>query len=609
MLRGRSAGVARPETRNVRHIDCLRMPPIGITSHQADHLGRGFGKTGLGLWLKDRTMSRQNSIYVSICATFLTTGCGYIADFDSPLPKHSIAGSAGENTRAGASNSATHAGGVAGAALDFPGGAGFGGVYSGVADAGGAAGWGGTSSPSGGMNSTFVSSGGGTGGSSAPSSGGGTSTLCAENESRNCSVAGLLGRCASGIQRCSSGQWGACSIAPAPRDTCTPGNDDNCNGTPNDTACTVQQVAAGSNHTCALLSDGMVRCWGANNAGQLGNGTTILSGEPKLVSDLTGVNSIAARGDNTCAVLADGSVRCWGQRADGLIGEDQSGLSTLPTALAWSFTLPISTVSVGGGFACAVTKAEATVRCWGRGDLGQLGDGIMHVERVPSPVMASGVAGVTSLSAGSSHVCAALSDSTVKCWGSGEKGENGSVDYERSATPIEQSNHGYGVTGIRQITAGDGYTCAVGILGDIRGWGSNSLGQLGVGDGPFADSGQTYTQAPRTINSAILDAAGGVNLVSAGLSHTCAVLADGTAACWGANGSGQLGIAATSASSRPTLVVSLSNVVMIASGNAHSCAAVSGGGVQCWGHNGAGQLGDGTSVTQSAPVSVKKLLP
>ncbi|HMA97496.1 MAG TPA: hypothetical protein VKP30_32645, partial [Polyangiaceae bacterium] len=497
-------------------------------------------------------MSRQNIVSSSVIVSSLLVGCGYFANFDGPLPPEPTASNAGASNWAGAGNVAGRIGGTAGGVAGYLGGV-AGNVHvfagnAGVGDAGQAsvggagriAATGGASSNSVGGSSTAPIA-GGAAGTTTTSGAGGAPVTCAESETRSCSQGGLLGTCAPGIQRCIAGQWSACSIAPAARDTCTPGNDDNCNGKPNDTACSVLQVVAGSTHTCALLSDGMVRCWGANYAGQLGNGTTTLSGTPVLVRDLNGVSSIAAGGDNTCAVLMDGSVRCWGQRADGLLGENQSGVSTLPTALTWSFTLPVSLVTIGGGFACAITKAEATVRCWGRGDLGQLGDGLMHIERVPNPVMALGVAGVTSLSAGSSHACAALSDSTVKCWGTGEHGENGSVDYSSASTPIELADHGYRTTDVRRVTVGDDHSCGLDMLGRALCWGSNVTGQLGVGDRAFGSYDGKFTQAARWLSSDHITNAGGVAALSAGANHTCAVLVDGGGICWGSNVFGQLG--------------------------------------------------------------------
>jgi alpha-tubulin suppressor-like RCC1 family protein len=182
----------------------------------------------------------------------------------------------------------------------------------------------------------------------------------------------------------------------------------------------VKEVAAGSSHSCALLTSGAVKCWGKNDRGQLGDGTRTSPELPVDVQGLTGVVSIAAGGDDTCAVLSTGAVKCWGSNGHGELGDGTKGDRLTPTSVVGLGDVKsITTNSYGGestAHTCALTSG-GSVKCWGANSVGELGDR-SQVERL-TPVDVAGLSsGVASISAGAGHTCAVTEASAMKCWGS-----------------------------------------------------------------------------------------------------------------------------------------------------------------------------------------------
>jgi alpha-tubulin suppressor-like RCC1 family protein len=342
-------------------------------------------------------------------------------------------------------------------------------------------------------------------------------------------------------------------------------------------------ISAGYYHTCAVLSDGTARCWGLNNRGQLGDGTTKDSDTPVAVSGLSNAVVISAGDWHTCALLSNGTARCWGDNTDGQLGDGTAGThSTTPVAV--SGLSNVVAISAGWERTCAVLS-DGTARCWGRNDYGQLGDGTSGTNRL-TPVTVSGLGNAVAISAGWYQTCALLGNGTARCWGSnafGQLGDGTTTDHD---TPVT-------VGPAPTIAAGYQHTCAVLNDGSARCWGWNDYGQLGDG------TSGTNRLTPVTV-SGLSNAVA----ISAANSHTCAVLRDGTAWCWGDNVVGQLGNNSTTPSNTPVQVSGLSNAVAIAAGYYHSCALLSDGTAHCWGQNTLGQLGDGTTTERHTPVDV-----
>jgi len=332
----------------------------------------------------------------------------------------------------------------------------------------------------------------------------------------------------------------------------------------------VVQLAAGTNHACAVLQDQRVKCWGRNDSGQLGDGSTVDRSIPVAVKveaggDLTGVVEVGAGNAHTCARLDTGAVKCWGSRANGRLGDDSTSLQR-PTAGAVTGidgaapSTSATAISVGELHSCAARKDGIAV-CWGHNDSGRLGDGSTVDRPIPVPVKVEAggdLTGVVELAAGSFHSCARLSSGVVQCWGSRANGRLGD-----DSTSPERPTAG-AVTGI---------------------------------DGSSADA------------SAIA--------ISSGGSGSCALMADKSLRCWGAgtrNGDGTDTDALT-----PSKVLAsgsdqnsdpvFSDAVAVSVGGTHGCALVEGGGVWCWGDGSQGQLGDGVLRTGSTLSDLSALNP
>ncbi|MBJ7490676.1 MAG: hypothetical protein JHC59_05015 [Ilumatobacteraceae bacterium] len=200
----------------------------------------------------------------------------------------------------------------------------------------------------------------------------------------------------------------------------------------------VAQISAGVFQTCARLNDGTVRCWGAGNHGGLGDGNGTYSTSTKTIP--TGLSDVAqiASGtgwNNACALLTTGVLKCWGLNDNGQLG-DGSTTSRWTPVISGSFPAAISAVDLGMYVSCAVL-ADTTATCWGWNGMGALGDGTTVSRWVPTLV--SGLTGVNQISPNYYHTCAVLSDTTVKCWGRNTYGELGNGTTANSSTAVSVS--------------------------------------------------------------------------------------------------------------------------------------------------------------------------
>ena len=315
------------------------------------------------------------------------------------------------------------------------------------------------------------------------------------------------------------------------------------------------RIWLGPYHGCATLKSGALECWGANDVGQLGDGTSRQSLLPVAVSRATSApDDLALGARHTCALSA-GSVTCWGDASRG----QHATLSG------------VSAIAAGGDQTCAITKEG--IRCWGDGNA--------------APAAPEGMVGVASLIAvGPGRVCAAMTEPSrvVRCAGADDRGQSAG----QQAVLLGASMKG--------LAAGKQHTCALLEDGSIQCWGANDLGQLG-------DGTTTDTHVP-----VLVHALPPAVEIRAGNAHTCARLRNNTVACWGDNHAHQLANGTSEPSARPLPLVGLVGVFELALAGDSACARLAEGGARCWGSNEAGQLGDGTVAAHDVPMPIRSPL-
>jgi alpha-tubulin suppressor-like RCC1 family protein len=250
----------------------------------------------------------------------------------------------------------------------------------------------------------------------------------------------------------------------------------------------IAQIAAGGLHTCALLLDGRVMCWGENDQGQVGNGQRGNPvATPVAVPLMSAAKEIAVGGGHTCAILmANGSVTCWGFNSNGQLGVGMDGamlpFSTAPVVVHGQNNMGtlsnVKHISANANFTCAITNG-GTVLCWGQGNHNQLGNGAAGDSSVPVMVTAVGATATTGVATGGEHACV-FTDTELKCWGSNESGQVGDDLYSSDAVPVAISVDGAKIT---SVAGGALHTCMLLDNQTVRCWGDDARGQLG--DGSF----------------------------------------------------------------------------------------------------------------------------
>jgi alpha-tubulin suppressor-like RCC1 family protein len=346
-------------------------------------------------------------------------------------------------------------------------------------------------------------------------------------------------------------------------------------------------VAAGADHTCALVWDGRVRCWGANDQGQVFETTSGPYTEPREALVNIRASSIASGDQHSCALLIGGGARCWGDGNDGELG---GGVTAFHFPMAPDFTglaAPVQ-LSLGGDHSCALL-ADGTISCWGDDDFGQVGNGAAAGDvGSPSPTLAlPGGATATAIAAGRRHTCAVLDDGQVSCWGSDDHQQLGNGLAGSRDAPTDLVALPVGRRAVA-ITAGWEHTCAVLDDGAVTCWGRSDFGRLG--GGALTDDAATPI-APVALPEGRTAVA-----LAAGLAHTCALLDNGGISCWGLNANGQLGTGGGAPQLTPSGVLAMAAASAISAGNFHTCAVLTDSRVTCWGADATGQVGNGATA-------------
>ena len=356
------------------------------------------------------------------------------------------------------------------------------------------------------------------------------------------------------------------------------------------------RVATGRAHACALeVGTGAVWCWGDNSRGQLGRGATGAAALPAVVPALgAAATDVAVGDDHTCALLVTGRLECWGANESGQVGNDNADADVLTPTLVGPSGL--AEVAAGGRNTCAFTTGGTTTYCWGDNREGQLGAAsLASYEATPAVVS---LPAALALAVGDAHVCAvvAAAGDNVRCWGSdftrGLGTNVGAVIGRRTNIPVAASGTG----ALSTIAAGDGFTCGVSseVPGTLTCWGANGVGQSAAP--PVPEVG---------VSAGILGRAR-LQRVWGGTMHACGLDVDGRAWCWGNNAFGQLGrgtsgdLGASAQAAPDTVNGPALRFAELALGRAHTCGRTLTNEIWCWGDNGRSQVTDAV-VTLLSP--------
>jgi alpha-tubulin suppressor-like RCC1 family protein len=376
----------------------------------------------------------------------------------------------------------------------------------------------------------------------------------------------------------------------------------------------VTAIAAGARHSCALTSAGGVKCWGANDGGQLGDGTTSSRSTPVDVSGLSsGVTAIAAGQLHSCALTRAGGVKCWGLNDFGQLGDGTTSERLTPVDVS-GLSGGVTAIATGDTDSCALTSTGG-VKCWGRNDYGQRGNGTIVNRLTPAGVVGFGAAkaALTIVSPSVTVTPARVAALELRC--GAQAGCSGTLTLTASVAGKLVASFAARVPvtlGSRTFSIAAGRTHTVKVKLTANGFtllarAKRLPTQVGAGYrqpvGGVMSAARTITvTAPKGTKSSA-SATVLATAITAGLVHSCAATRAGGVKCWGENFDGQLGDGTTISRWTPVDVSRLrAGVTAVAAGYGHTCALTSLGGVKCWGTG--GELGDGTLNHSWAAVDV-----
>lgn len=352
------------------------------------------------------------------------------------------------------------------------------------------------------------------------------------------------------------------------------------------------KVFAGYLHACYLKNESL-KCWGFNQFGTIGNGTTVQQNAPVQVSGLTsGVKTASVGTHNACAVK-NGELLCWGYNGHGQLGGGTVDSAAHPAPVSVpGLSTGVTDVAVGYYTICAIQNGA--LKCWGYNAFGQVGDGTTTTPKSSPVTLASMNAGVTAVAisegddgSAPQHTCA-IKNGALYCWGYNAQGQLGDGTTTNRSTPTLVSGMDSGVTA---IAVTEYSTCAV-KSSELYCWGNNAQGQLGLGD-----------TANRSAPNKVTTFSGkNIQQVTAGKHHLCAAV-DSKTYCWGINNINQIGIGTTVNTVTPALLISLDNSVTSIAAGTNSSYAIKNNKLYAWGENDQGQLGTGTGGANTANVT------
>jgi len=344
---------------------------------------------------------------------------------------------------------------------------------------------------------------------------------------------------------------------------------------------------AGYSHACAIDDEGRVHCWGKNENGELGNNTIFQSSKPVRDPNVEGAVAITSGSNHNCAVLSNGKVKCWGSNDLGQLGIGEGTSMSAPIQLGLSEVVQVASKY---DFTYA-TRSDGTLRVWGSDGNENFSFEVLEAVEDPHDVV--------SVATGMSHACAVTSNAEfLTCWGANVFGALGHDSSEPGTYPPLGDTDAYfepflleDVMNVTQVAGGYAHTCAI-MDGLVSCWGLNNDGEVGP-------NGSTSNSNPF-----LVPGLSDIARIAAGKNFSIALAEEGTIWAWGANALGQLGNGTLVGSSAPSEVQGIGRAVEIAAGHFHSCAITTEGTVSCWGQNNAGQIGLAASEAETTAVDV-----
>ena len=399
----------------------------------------------------------------------------------------------------------------------------------------------------------------------------------------------------------------------------------------------VQSLGAGGINTCATLTNGTVKCWGQNSSGQLGQGNTTDVGS--TTSSMLSLNHIRLRQErsraiysgmgHTCAILEDHKIQCWGKNDNGQLGlgdttnrgDNSNEMGQNLPYVDLGSGAQVMQLALGSNHTCALLET-GVVKCWGDNYYGQLGKDNRNDLGDGSGEMGSSLTAINlgtsrralKISSQGNTSCAVLDNGTAKCWGSNSNGQlgQGSTTTLGDDTGEMAALQAIDLNGfVLDVQVGGYHTCAILDDNSLKCWGKNDEGQLGYGNiTQLGDGAGEMGSSLLTVSLRAVVATRTVLSVSLGNAHTCALLNNHSVKCWGKGLSGQLGSESSAnlgdgASEMGSNLSTLSlgtgrSAAQISVGSNHSCALLDNGTAKCWGLSNYGQAATATTMGQSA---------
>ncbi len=364
-----------------------------------------------------------------------------------------------------------------------------------------------------------------------------------------------------------------------------------------------KKISPGVFHSCGIKMDNTLWCWGQNNFGQLGDGTTTNRTAPVQVSGGGSWLDVTARGaqyqsnpnanSGTCAIKAGGDMFCWGSNLYDALGRPgaAAGDANVPTAVAFTGSWK---KLAGGYYSMCAIRSDDRLFCWGNDLYGQLGDGAGNSTGHLAREVSSGGTWkeITSDSLFNVTMCGIKSDDTAWCWGhGGDRRMGNGVDSADRFIPTAISTTG--VTTWKKLAQGSNHGCGIKTDDTAWCWGNNTEGQLGIGSTIL----QNTPVQVSTVNGATWKD------ISAGSTATCGTRTDDTAWCWGYGQEGNLGNGGVINSDVPIQVSGGAKWKYVSTAWA-ACGIRANDTLWCWAENFYGAVGNGTTTQVNTPVHI-----